>query len=149
MFVSACFLCCVCFPPFVGPLPPPGLIASRPGLANLAHLRFFDPYHFRAGSIHNKLSLWPDLLEKSPCSEVDLLEVIRNGVLVDHFFKPFRGNFKGQAYKSEYPPPIIIQNAPTITKFYQFVFDFIIQWVTAGVIAVCGPVDSAIPPRLV
>ena len=113
-------------PPFVGPLPTPGLIASRPGLANLAHLRFFDPCHFRAGSIHNKLSLWPDLLEKSPCSEVDLLEIIRNVVCVDRFFKPFRGNFKGQAYNSEYPPSIVIQTSPRTTKFYQFVFDFVI-----------------------
>ena len=36
-------------PPFVGPLPPLELVASRPGLGNLAHLRFFDPAHFRAG----------------------------------------------------------------------------------------------------
>ena len=87
-------------PPFVGPLPSPELVASRPGLGILDHLRFFDPGLFRAGNIHNKLSLWQDLLEKSPCSEVDLLEVIRDGVRVDHFFKPFRGNFKGQPYNS-------------------------------------------------
>lgn len=43
-------------PPFVGPLPPSELVASRPGLGNLAHLRFLDPDHFRAGNIHNKLS---------------------------------------------------------------------------------------------
>ncbi len=81
-------------PPFVGPLPPPELVASRPGLGNLAHLRFFDPAHFRAKNIHNKPSIWQDLLEKSPCSEVDLLEVIKDGVRVDRFFKPFRGNFR-------------------------------------------------------
>ena len=74
-------------PPFVGPLPPLELVASRPGLGNLAHLRFFDPAHFRAGNIHNKPSIWQGLLDKSPCSEVDLLEV-----RVDRFFRPFRGN---------------------------------------------------------
>ena len=91
-------------PPFVGSLPPLELVASCPGLVDLTHLRFFDPGHFRAGNIHNKLSLWQDLLEKSPCSEVDLVEVIRDGVRVDRFFKPFRRNFKRQAYNSEYLP---------------------------------------------
>ena len=92
-------------PPFVGPLPPPELVASHPGLGNLAHLRFYYPSHFRAGYIHSKLSVWQDLLEKSSCVEVDLLEVIRDGVRVDRFFKPFKGNFKEQAYNSNYPPP--------------------------------------------
>ena len=121
---------------------------SRPGLGNLAHLRFYDPGHFRAGNIHNK----QDLLEKSPCVEVDLLEVIRDGVRgvrVDRFFKPFKGNFKGQAYNSNYPPPIIIKNSPTTAKFSQFVSDSIIQWVTAGVTAAWGPVNRVVPPRLV
>lgn len=136
-------------PPFVGPLPPLELVASRPGLGNLAHLRFFDPAHFRAGNIHNKPSIWQGLLDKSPCSEVDLLEVIKDGVRVDRFFRPFRGNIKGQAYDSEHPPPIILKNSPTTAKFSQFVSDSIIQWVTAGVLAVWGPVDSVAPPRLV
>ena len=136
-------------PPFVGPLPHPELVASRTGLGNLAHLRFFDPGQFRAGNIHYKLSLWQDLLKKSPCSEVHLLEVIRDGVCVDCFIKPFRGNFKGQAYNSEYPPPVIIKNSPTTAKFSQFISDSIIQWVTVAVIAVWGPVDRVAPPRLV
>ena len=59
------------------------------------------------------------------------------------------GNFKGQAYSSEYPPPIIINKSPTNAKFYQFVSDCIIQWVTAGVIVVWGPVDCVMPPNLV
>ena len=122
---------------------------SRPGLGNLAHLRFFHPSQFRAGNIHSKLSIWQDLLETSPCVKVDLLEVIRDGVRVDHFFKPFKGNFKGQAYNSNYPPPIIIKNSPTTAKFSQFVSDSIIQWVSAGFTAVWGPVNSVVPPRLV
>ena len=136
-------------PPFFGPLPSPEQVATRPGLGNLAHLHFFDPDHFRAGNIHNRLCFWQDLLEKSPCSQVDLLEVIRDGVRVDRFFRSFRGNFKGQAYNSEYPSPMIIKNSPTTAKFSQFVSDCIIQWVTAGVIAVWGSVDILMPPRLV
>ena len=53
-------------PPFVGSLPPPELVASRPGFGNLAHLRFFDLDHFRAGNFYNKLSFWHALLDKWP-----------------------------------------------------------------------------------
>ena len=112
---------------------------SRPGLGNLALLRLFDPEHFRAGNIHNKLSFWHDLLEKSPCSEVDLLEVISHS----------EGISKYRRTTPNTPPPIIINNSPTTAKFSQFVSDYIIQRVTAGVIAVWGLVDSVMPPHLV
>ena len=125
-------------PPFVGP-----------ELGNLAHLRFLDPSHLRAGNIHNKLSLSQDLLENSLCSVVDLLEVIKDGVSVERFFMPLRVDFKGQAYNSEYLPPVILKNSPIAVKFSQFVSDAILQWVTAGVIAVWGLVDGVAPPRLV
>ena len=36
-------------PPFVGPLPPPDLVASRPGLVDRALLRLYDPSNFRSG----------------------------------------------------------------------------------------------------
>ena len=94
-------------PPFVGPLPPPDLVASRPGLADLALLRFYDPSHFRAGNIHGKSYVWQNLISNSSCGEVDLLEIIREGVRVEHFFRPFRGNFKGKAYDSDIPPPLV------------------------------------------
>ena len=72
---------------------------------------------------------------------MDLLEIIRERVRVEHFFRPFRGNFKGRAYDSDMPPPVVINSSSTCAKFSQFVSDTIIQWVTAGVIAVWGPVD--------
>ena len=42
---------------FVGPVPPPKLIASSPRLGNLAHLPFFDSGHFRASHFHIKPAL--------------------------------------------------------------------------------------------
>ena len=135
-------------PPFVGPLPPPDLVASRPGVADLALLRFYDLRHFRAGNIHGKSFVWQNLIPNSPCGEVDLLEIIRERVRVEHFFRPFRGNFKGRAYDSDIPPPVVINNSSTCAKFSQFVSDTIIQWVTAGVIAVWGPVDHVAPPYM-
>ena len=135
-------------PPFVGPLLPPDLVASRPGVADLALLRFYDPSHFRAGNIHAKSFVWQNLIPNSPCGEVDLLEIIRERVRVEHFFRPFRGNFKGRAYDSDISPPVVINNSSACAKFSQFVSDTIIQWVTARVIAVWGPVDHVAPPYM-
>ena len=94
-------------------LPPLDLVASRPGLADLALWRFYDPSHFRAGNIHGKSYVWQNLIPNSPCGEVDLLEIIREGVRVENFFRPFRGNFKGKAYDSDISPPVVINNSAT------------------------------------
>ena len=51
----------------------------------------------------------PDLKLKG---EVELLEIIREEVRVEHFFRPFRGNFKGKAYDSDMPPPVVIKSRP-------------------------------------
>ena len=48
--------------PFVGPLASPNMVSSRPKLGVLNRLRFRDPDHFRAGSIHHSLPLWERLL---------------------------------------------------------------------------------------
>ena len=146
------FLCVVSHrepPPFVDPLPPPGLVASRPGLADLALLRFYDPSHFRASNIHGESYVWQNLISNSSCGEVDHLEIIREGVRFEHFFRPFRGSFKGKAYDSDIPPPVVISNFATCARFSQFISDTIIQWVTAGVIAIWGPVDLVASPYLV
>ena len=134
--------------PLLAPVPPPDLVASRPGVADLALLRFYDPSHFRAGNIHGKSYVWQNLIPNSPCGEVDLFEIIRERVRVEHFFRPFRGNFKGRAYDSDIPPPVVIISSATCAKFSQFVSDTIIQWVAAGIIAVWGPVDHVAPPYI-
>ena len=126
-----------------------GSSGTRPGLADLALLRSYDPSHFRVGNIHGKSYAWQNLISNSSCGEVDLLEIIREGVRVEHFFRPFRGNFKRKAYDSDIFPPVIINNSAICSKFYQFISDTIIQWVTAGVKAVWGPVDQVASPYLI
>ena len=77
------------------------------------------------------------------------MEIIREGVRVEHFLRPFRGSFKGKAYDSDIPPTFVINNSATCARFSQFISDTIIQSVTAGVIAVWGPVDVVASPYLV
>ena len=118
-------------PVFVGPLPPPELVASRPGLGSLSHLPFYGPSHFRDGNVHSKFYVCSSKV--LPISKF-LLEIVRNKVRIEHFPSHSKGNFKGKAYDSN------------VSKF---VSDTVLLWVTAGVIAVWGPVDGAVPPRLV
>ena len=81
-------------------------------------LAFYDPGHFRASNIHGESYVWQNLISNSSCGEVDLLEIIREGVRVEHFFKPFRGSFKGKAYDSDIPPPVVINNFATCARFF-------------------------------
>ena len=77
------------------------------------------------------------------------MEIIREGVRVEHFFRPFMGNFKGKAYDSDIPPSVVINNSATCSRFYQFISGTIIQRVTAGDIAVWDSVDQVASPYLV
>ena len=50
------------------------------------------------------------------------------------FLQVFQGgSFKGKAYDSDIPPPVVIDNFAACAKFSQFISDTIIEWVTAGV----------------
>lgn len=136
--------------PFAGPLPSPSMVASRPSLASLGQLRFCNPLFCRAGEIHNHLSVWEHLLAGRSSSPVDLMEIIRDGVKIERFFKPFKGDFKGSSFNSPRPTPIQLDNAKACEQFRDFISDTIIDWVAAGVLAVWGTVGEVPPlPRLV
>ena len=64
-------------------------------LGVLTNLRFRDPGHCKDGMIHESLPVWQRLLADYSCA-VDLLEILRDGVRVEHFFTPFTWDFKGQ-----------------------------------------------------
>lgn len=117
--------------PFVGPL-----VSLRPDLGVLNQLRFRDPDHFRAGMIHDSLPVWESLLADFNCSSVDLLEIVQDGVRVERFFTPFRGDFKGQFYHVQTPPATRINNSAICTQFTDFIIDTIVHWVASGVLAV-------------
>ena len=122
--------------PFDGPLPSPSMVASRPSLASLGQLRFCNPLFCRAGEIHNHLSVWEQLLAGRSSSPVDLMEIIRDGVKIECFFKPSKGDFKGSSFNSLRTTPIQLDNAKACEQFPDFISDTIIDWVAAGVLAV-------------
>ena len=134
--------------PFVGPLASPEMVSSRPELGVLTNLRFPDPGHFKAGMIHESFPVWQRLLADYSCA-VDLLEILRDGVRVENFFTPFRGDFKGQFYHAQTPPSIQIKNAAICAQFADFISNTIVQWVASGVLSVWGEVGVVSPPHLV
>ena len=63
-------------------------------LGVLSQLHFSDPDHFRAGMIHDSLPVWESLLADFDCSAVDFLEIVQDGISIERFFTPFKGDLK-------------------------------------------------------
>ena len=89
-------------------------MSKDPSLADLAQLRFRHPDYFQAGSLHNHVDFWEDLIFSTGCTcpQVNLLQTIREGVRVDSFFRHFKGNFKGKRYDSAVPPISFFAKSP-------------------------------------
>ena len=82
---------------FVGPTVPPQLVVRDPSLANLAQLRFRNPDSFQASSLHNHVDFWENLISSTgySCPQVNLLQIIREGVKVYDFSVLLRETLKG------------------------------------------------------
>ena len=65
------------------------MVVASTDLANIEQLRFFNPTFFRAGEIHNHLPVWERLLSGHSSSQANFFDIVREGVKVDCFFKPF------------------------------------------------------------
>ena len=114
------------------------MVSSHPELGVLNQLRFQDPDHFRAGMIHHSLPVWESLLADFDCSVVNFVEIIKDGVRIERFFTPRKGDFKGQFYHARTPPTIRINNYAICTHFADFISDTIVQWVATRVLTVTG-----------
>lgn len=127
------------------------LVTEVPSLANLVQLCFRHPDYFQAGSLHNHIDFWEDLLTSTDSrSQVDWLRIIREGVGVHDFFPPFKGHFKGKFYDSAEPPiSCSFPNAPSCDHFSDFIDSTILAWVSQGDIRVHGLAGTCSPLRLV
>lgn len=135
--------------PFVGPVLSPQMVAAAPNLASLAYLRFRDPRCFRAGELHRHAAAWEGILSgQTSIHALDLLDVIRDGVKIHQLFRHYKGNFQGQCYDSDFPPPRMFKNAKICDKFPNFISNTLIDWVSSGAISVWGKVGEADPPYL-
>ena len=93
--------------------------------------------------------MWESLLADFDCSVVDFFEIRQDGVRIERFFTPFKGDFKGQFYHARTPPATRINNSAICSQFTDFISDTIVQLVATGVLAVWDDVGVASPPHLV
>jgi len=107
-------------------------------------LNFRNPEHFIAGNLHNFVNQWVNI---NPTSEV--LNWIKEGVKIEQFFKPFKGNFKGVSYKTSTPPAAYFPNASNCEKFVPFIVETLTERIKNGSISVIGKVGECDPPHLV
>ena len=69
---------------------PAHLACKLPSLADLAQLRFRHPDYFQAGTLHDQVDFVEYLIVSV---QVDSLQIIREAVRIDNFFRHFIGNF--------------------------------------------------------
>lgn len=136
---------------FVGPTMPPRLVVSDPSLANLAQLRFRNLDSFQAGSLHNHVDFWENLISSTgySCPKVSLLKIMREGVKVYDFFWHFKGNFKGRRYDSGVPLVSVFPNSTCCRLFCIFIESTILHWISQGVIKVHDMIGVCSPPHVV
>ena len=125
------------------------MVVASTDLANIEQLRFFNPTFFRAGEIHNHFPVWERLLSGHSSSQANFIDIVPEGVKVDCFFKPFKGNFKGRSYDAPRPPSIRLGNSKICEGFRDFISETLLDWVATGVLDVWGRVGGVTPPHLV
>jgi len=122
------------------------MVAKNPALGVLRNLRFGNPDDFQAGSLHAHPAVWEKLLSDVDNEHVDLMAIINEGVKVEQFLAHFKGDFNGQSFDSDRPPPIVLENSKSCARFSDFISTTILQWVSAEVLSVWGEFGRVSPP---
>ncbi|CAB4005805.1 Hypothetical predicted protein, partial [Paramuricea clavata] len=81
--------------------------------------------------------------------QLQVLRWIREKVSVSEYFRPFRGNFKGQFYNTTCPPPAQFSNNPSCPPFAEFIRTTLLAQIQTGAISLLGRVSEASPPYLI
>jgi len=77
------------------------------------------------------------------------MAIINEGVKAEQFLTHFKGDFKGESFDSDHPPPIVLENFKSYARFSDFISTTISLWVSAGVLSVWGEIGQVSPPYLV
>ena len=112
-------------------------------------LAFRDPETFVAGYLHNCFPAWERI---SKCAPFELtpkiLHWIKNCVDIHEFFRPFKGQYKGENFDSSFPPRKTFPNAISCKPFSKFISDTIIARLASGAISLWGKVCHVMLPLL-
>ena len=126
----------------------PEAVSKLPVKASVRDLRFRNPVCFRAGNIHNFITRWEGVLTGQE-KRAEILSYLRDGVDVNSFFAPYKGDFQGMFYDSPIPPSACFPNSKSCEEFTDFISSTISQRLANGSISVWGKVGECTPPYLV
>ena len=91
--------------------------------------------------------MWERLLRGHSSSQTNFFDIVREGVKVNCFFKPFKGNFKGRLYNVPRLPSIRLDNSKIWEGFRDFYSKTLLDWVAAGVLDVWGRASFGLSPH--
>ncbi|CAC5386656.1 unnamed protein product [Mytilus coruscus] len=111
---------------------------------DLCNLKFRNPTNFIAGNLHDHFDEWEKI-----CTDKKVLDLVKNGVNVNQFFKHFKGNFKGSHYDHNIPPGILLPNAKICEDYTQFIAETLEERLRNGSLTLLGKVGECDPPYLV
>ena len=119
-------------------------------LADLSKLRFWIPSSFQAGALHQHLDEWRDIIENPPSlQQMEVSKWFQHRVSVFHYFRYFKGNYKGVNYDSERPPTQQFKNNTSCRPFGDFIRRTLLERLATAAIAFVGRVGEVTPPYLV
>ena len=101
------------------PVPSPEAVSKLAVKASVRDLRFRNPVCFRAGNIHNFITRWEEVLTGQE-KRAEILSYLRDGVDVNSFFAPYKGDFQGKFYDSPIPPSACFPNSKSCEEFTDF-----------------------------
>ena len=130
------------------PAPSPEAVSKLAVKASVRDLRFRNPVCFRAGNIHNFITRWEEVLTGQE-KRAEILSYLRDGVDVNSFFAPYKGDFQGKFYDSPIPPSACFPNSKSCEEFTDFISSTISQRLANGSISMWGKVGECTPPYLV
>ena len=130
------------------PVPSPEAVSKLAVKASVRDLRLRNPVCFRAGNIHNFITRWEEVLTGQE-KRSQILSYLRDGVDVNPFFAPYKGDFQGKFYDSPIPPSACFPNSKSCEEFRDFISSTISQRLANGSISVWGKVGECTPPYLV
>ena len=130
------------------PVPSPEAVSKLAVKASVRDLRFRNPVCFRASNIHNFITRWEEVLTGQE-KRAEILSYLRDGVDVNSFFAPYKGDFQGKFYDSPIPPSACFPNSKSCEEFTDFISSTISQRLANGSISVWGKVGECTPPYLV
>lgn len=112
------------------------MVAGKP--FNLEDLACRDTDYYLTGGIHEHVEVW----EKLGATE-EIMNLVKNGVDVDKYFRDFKGNFKGKSYDNDSPAAcsIYLPNSSTCIGFEQLIVDSLLERVSNGSLSVAVEVD--------